>query len=214
MKSSRILFCKRKRTKQNIPSLCRTWCSLASHASAVWGVHALHIYHQDCSSFAVYLKYQYCITSNCASRFIMLLYVLVPKGRKKKFIHQGRWIYAKCICSLGLYKEAAQLHCKRHKPFVMLWYRDADFPIIFWGNLCIFLIQRNDGKMKFKSWLVVYIRDFPSPFCFDFCSCQCQILYFLYYLFTIQQWVADLPYIVSNTEVIFQLSFQRYLFGS
>lgn len=51
---------------------------------------------------------------------LLLLYVLVPKGKKKEVMYPNRCIYDKRICSLDLSKEAAQMHYEKYKPLVAL----------------------------------------------------------------------------------------------
>lgn len=171
-------------------SLCRTWCSLSSHASAVsekMCMHCIFITKTVNLLQCIYLKHQYSITSNYASRFIMLLYALVPKGRKKEVIYLGRYVYGKSICSLDLHKEAARLHYERHKLLVVLWYTGMQsFPSFSKAtSLCSQFKEMMEKWNLNPDWMYIFeIFLFKVhlylQFCFDFCSCQCQILYFLY----------------------------------
>lgn len=80
-------------------------------------------------SLVVYPTHQYTIASY-APRFIMLLYALIPKGKKRRKSYM-LCIYGKHICSLNLHKRAVQLHWEGHRFIMVLQYTGAEASIFF-----------------------------------------------------------------------------------
>lgn len=119
-----------KKKKYNMLSLCRLWCSLSSHASAVSEKMCMQcIFITKTESLVVYPTHQYTI-ANYAPRFIMLLYALIPKGKKE----------GNHICCAFMVSTSAALICTRDlcscigKDTDSLWYystHEQRFPFFF-----------------------------------------------------------------------------------
>lgn len=73
----------KEKKKYSMLCLCRLCCSLSSHASAVSERMCMHcVFITKTESHVVYPTHQYTI-ANYAPRFMMLLYALIPKGKKE-----------------------------------------------------------------------------------------------------------------------------------
>lgn len=169
-------------------SLCRTWRSLSSHASAVS--------EEMCTQWIFIIKavnvLQYILNIITVQHQTMHLdfscYCMhwCLREKRREVLCPGRCIYGKGICSLDLHKKSAQLLYERHKFLVVLWYAGMQTSPSFSNATC--LCSKFKGMMEKwnlnPDWI---IRDFSkciSVFLSVLTSiCQCQIVYFLYYIF-------------------------------